>query len=138
MQKTLSIIKPTAISGQQSGKIISMIEESGLKIIAQKMILLSQEKAQEFYGEHKDKSFFEDLVESVTTGAIIVQVLQSENAVEDYRKLMGSTNPITAEEGSIRKLFGISIKDNAVHGSADIDAANEEIAFFFNKLEICE
>jgi nucleoside-diphosphate kinase len=136
MQKTLSIIKPDAIAGKNIGKIISMIEEAGLKITAQKMFWLASDEAERFYAVHQDKSFFEDLIKNITSGPIIVQVLESENAVEDYRKLMGGANPAAAEEGTIRKRYGTSIEDNAVHGSDTVETANREIHFFFNELEI--
>ena len=136
MQQTLSIIKPEAVSRNVCGKIISMIEESGLKICAQKMLKLSIQEAAEFYSAHQGKAFFDGLVESLTSGPIVVQVLSGENAIEDYRKIMGNTNPVAAEEGTIRKLYGQSIEKNAVHGSDSEETAEREIAFFFNQLEI--
>lgn len=136
MENTLSIIKPEAVTRGLCGKIISQIEESGLKIVAQKMLQMSSEQAARFYAPHQGKAFFEGLVENITAGPIIVQVLCGENAVENYRKLMGNTNPVAAEEGTIRRLYGISIEKNAVHGSDNTETAEREIDFFFNQLEI--
>lgn len=136
MENTLSIIKPEAVARGLCGKIISQIEESGLKIVAQKMLQVSSDQAARFYAPHQGKAFFDGLVKSLTSGPIVVQVLCGENAVEDYRKLMGNTNPIAAEEGTIRRLYGISIEKNAVHGSDSTETAEREIDFFFNQLEI--
>ena len=136
MENTLSIIKPEAVTRGLCGKIISQIEESGLKIVAQKMLQMSSEQAARFYAPHQGKAFFEGLVENITAGPIIVQVLCGENAIENYRKLMGNTNPVAAEEGTIRRLYGISIEKNAVHGSDNTETAEREIDFFFNQLEI--
>ncbi len=136
MENTLSIIKPEAVTRGLCGKIIAQIEESGLKIIAQKMLQMTSEQAIRFYAPHQGKSFFDGLVENITAGPIIVQVLSGEHAIEDYRKLMGNTNPVAADEGTIRRLYGLSIEKNAVHGSDNSDSAEREIAFFFNQLEI--
>ena len=119
MEKTFSMIKPEALFRGVSGKIITKIEESGLKIIAQKMLWLSADEAARFYA-----------------GPIIVQVLAGENAVENYRHLMGSPNPAAAEDGTLRRLYGVSIEKNAVHGSDCLETAEREIAFFFNQLEL--
>ena len=136
MENTLSIIKPEAVTRGLCGKIINKIEESGLKIVAQKMLQMSSEQAARFYAPHQGKAFFEGLVENITAGPIVVQVLCGENAIENYRKLMGNTNPVAAEEGTIRRLYGISIEKNAVHGSDNTETAEREIDFFFNQLEI--
>ncbi len=138
MERTLSIIKPDAVTRNITGKVNSMIEESGLKIVAQKLIRLTPKQAEEFYAEHKDKAFFTSLVEIMCSAPVIVQVLQGEDAVARYRKIMGATNPAVAEEGTIRKTFALSIDRNTVHGSDSLDSAKREIGFFFSDLEICE
>ena len=121
MSRTFSIIKPDATKRNITGSINNMIEDSNLIIVAQKRIKLSKEKAEGFYAVHRDKPFFNDLIEYMTSGAVIVQVLQGENAVENYRKIMGATNPDNAEEGTIRKKHALNIQENSVHGS-DSDA----------------
>ncbi len=136
MQRTLSIIKPDAVMRNITGKVNTMIEDAGLRIIAQKLIHLTTAQAEEFYEEHKEKAFFGGLVEYMTSAPIVVQVLEGDNAIEDYRKIMGATNPAVAEEGTIRKTFALSITQNTVHGSDSEDSAKREISFFFNKIEI--
>lgn len=136
MQRTLSIIKPDAVIRNITGKINSMIEDAGLRIVAQKRVHLTKEQAEEFYAEHKDKAFFEGLVEYMISAPVVVQVLEGENVIEDYRKIMGATNPAIAEEGTIRRTFGESITRNSVHGSDSPESAAREVSFFFNKLEI--
>lgn len=136
MERTLSIIKPDATTRNITGKVNSMIEEAGLKIVAQKRIWLSVSQAEDFYIEHKDKAFFASLVEFMTSAPIVVQVLEGENAIEQYRKIMGATNPAVAEEGTIRKTFALSIDKNTVHGSDSPESAQREINFFFSKVEI--
>ncbi len=136
MERTLSIIKPDATTRNITGKVNSMIEEAGLKIVAQKRIWLSASQAEDFYIEHKDKAFFASLVEFMTSAPIVVQVLEGENAIEQYRKIMGATNPAVAEEGTIRKTFALSIDKNTVHGSDSPESAQREINFFFSKVEI--
>ena len=136
MQKTLSIIKPDATKRNITGSINSIIEKNNLRIIAQKKILLSKEKAETFYKIHKDKSFFNDLINYMTSASVVVQVLEGENAVELYRNIMGSTNPEEAAEGTIRKLHAINIQENSVHGSDSQENAINEIDFFFNIDEI--
>ena len=131
MEMTLSIIKPDATKRNITGSINKIIEVNNLKIIAQKRIKLSKEKAEGFYAIHKEKPFFNELIEYMTSGPVIVQVLEGDNAVEKYRKIMGSTNPENAEEGTIRKKFGISIDKNSVHGSDSVENAKIEIDFFF-------
>lgn len=138
MERTLSIIKPDAVTRNITGKVNSMIEESGLKIVAQKLIRLTPKQAEEFYAEHRDKAFFTSLVEIMCSAPVVVQVLQGEDAVARYRKIMGATNPAVAEEGTIRKTFALSIDRNTVHGSDSLDSAKREISFFFSDLEICE
>ena len=138
MERTLSIIKPDATTRNITGQVNAMIEEAGLKIIAQKRILLSKIQAEEFYGEHKGKVFFPNLVEIMTSAPVVVQVLEAEDAVARYRKIMGATNPAVAEEGTIRKTFALSIDRNTVHGSDSLESAEREIGFFFSKVEIFE
>ena len=134
--KTLSIIKPDATKRNISGKINSIIEDNNLRIIAQKRIKLSIEQAKKFYEIHKEKPFYNDLVDYMTTEPVIVQVLEGKDAVNNYRRIMGDTNPDKAANGTIRKKFAISIQENSVHGSDSEDNANKEINFFFNDKEI--
>lgn len=136
MEETLSIIKPDATRRNITGSINKLIEDSGLKIIAQKRIQLSKSEAQKFYFIHNDKSFFNDLVDYMISGPIVVQILSGSNAIIQYRNIMGSTNPENAEEGTIRKNFAIDIQENSVHGSDSVENAQKEIEFFFNKSEI--
>lgn len=136
MERTLSIIKPDATLRNITGKVNAMIEDAGLKIVAQKRIRLTKEQAEEFYDVHKDKVFFPNLVEFMTSGPVIVQVLEADNAVELYRKIMGATNPAVAEEGTIRKTYALSIDKNTVHGSDSLENAKREIEFFFSHVEI--
>ena len=138
MEETLSIIKPDATSRNLTGQVNAIIEKSGLKIIAQKRIKLSKETAGKFYEVHRERPFFQDLVSFMVSGPVIVQVLQGENAVALYRKVMGATNPQEAEVGTIRKEFALSIEANSVHGSDSIENARKEIAFFFSVTEIFE
>ncbi len=138
MEQTLSIIKPDATSRNITGQVNSMIEKSGLKIIGQKRIKLTEETAGKFYEVHKERPFFQDLVSFMVSGPVIVQVLQGENAVALYRKVMGATNPQEAEIGTIRKEFALSIEANSVHGSDSIENAKKEISFFFSETEIFE
>ncbi|MFL2683110.1 MAG: nucleoside-diphosphate kinase [Alphaproteobacteria bacterium] len=136
MERTLSIIKPDATKRSITGKINAIIEEVGLSIIAQKRITLSEAQAQEFYGVHKEKPFFRDLVNFITSGPVVVQVLEAENAIALYRKTMGATNPKEADKGTIRYEFAESIEANSVHGSDSSDNAKIEIDFFFTDEEI--
>ena len=136
MERTLSIIKPDATTRNITGKINAMIEDAGLKIVAQRMIHMSKNQAEEFYAEHKGKPFFENLVKFMTSAPVVVQVLEGKNAIADYRKIMGATNPDVAEEGTIRKTFALSIDKNSVHGSDSIAAAQREIGFFFSQVDI--
>ena len=138
IEQTLSIIKPDATSRNITGQVNSIIEKSGLKIIGQKRIKLTKETAGKFYEVHKERPFFQDLVSFMVSGPVIVQVLQGENAVSLYRKVMGATNPQDAEVGTIRKEFALSIEANSVHGSDSIENAKKEISFFFSETEIFE
>ena len=136
IQRTFSIIKPDAVGKNIIGKIIQRFEENNLKIVASKMVHLNKEKAEGFYSVHKDKPFFSKLIEFMTSGPVIVQVLEGENAILKNREIMGATNPNDAAEKTIRKDFATSIDENAVHGSDAEDTAKVEIAFFFNEDEI--
>ena len=136
MNKTFSIIKPDATKRNITGSINKIIEDSGLRIIAQKRIHLSKDQAINFYGIHKDKSFFNDLIEYMTSEPVVIQILEGDNAVSKYRKIMGSTNPEDAENGTIRKTHALNIQENSVHGSDSDENALVEISFFFNKDEI--
>ena len=136
MERTFSIIKPDATKRNITGSINKIIENNGLTIIAQKRTKLSIDQAKEFYSIHSDKFFFKDLVEYMTSGPIIVQILEGKNAVEIYRKIMGSTNPEKAEAGTIRKIYALNIQENSVHGSDSDENAKKEIDFFFKNDEI--
>ena len=138
IEQTLSIIKPDATSRNITGQVNSIIENSGLKIIGQKRIKLTEETAGKFYEVHKERPFFKDLVSFMVSGPVIVQVLQGENAVALYRKVMGATNPQEAEVGTIRKEFALSIEANSVHGSDSLENAKKEISFFFSETEMFE
>jgi nucleoside-diphosphate kinase len=133
-QKTLSIIKPDAVKAGHVDAINLMIENSGLKILEKKEIKLSKEEAQQFYAVHSDKPFYNELCEFMTSGPIIVQMIEGENAIELYRKVMGATNPSEADENTIRKKFATSIQENAVHGSDSEGNALEELNFFFKDI----
>ena len=137
IQRTLSIIKPDATKRNVTGKINQMLERSGLRIIAQKRIKLSKEQAEGFYSVHKDRPFYNDLVNFMMSGPVVVQVLEGENAVSLNRDIMGATNPEEAEEGTIRAAVGLSIEANSVHGSDSEENAKNEINFFFKDEEIC-
>ena len=136
MDQTFSIIKPDATRRNITGAINKVIEESGLRIIAQKRIKLTKEQAQNFYFVHKEKPFFNDLIEYMTSEPVIVQILNGENCVETYRSIMGATNPENAENGTIRKLFALNVQENSVHGSDSPENAKIEIDFFFKSDEI--
>ncbi len=133
---TLSIIKPDAVKRNLTGKINTIFEENKLKIVAQRMILMSRVDAEKFYEVHKERAFFSDLCDYMTSGPVIVQVLHGQNAVIKNRELMGATNPENAEDGTIRKLYGISVEENSVHGSDSLENAKIEINFFFSSKEI--
>ena len=138
MEQTLSIIKPDATKRNITGKINAMIEDSGLRIVAQKRIVLDLEMAEGFYKVHKERPFFRDLCDYMTSAPVIVQVLKGKNAVENYRKLMGSTDPKNAEEGTIRKAYALGIQENSVHGSDSLENAKLEIDYFFNENEVID
>ncbi len=132
---TFTMIKPTAFKNNNAGAILKMINEGGFIIKAMKLTLLTPELAGDFYAIHKGKPFYESLVEFMSSGPIIAAVLEKENAVEDYRKLIGTTNPENAEEGTIRKRYATSLQQNAVHGSDSDENATLEADFFFSKFE---
>lgn len=137
IERTLSIIKPDAIAKHIIGEIYSRFEQAGLRIVAARMIHLSQAQAQAFYAVHKERPFFNDLVDFMMSGPVMVQVLAGEDAIAKNRMLMGATNPKEADSGTIRADFADSIDANAVHGSDGPDTAEEEINFFFKPQEIC-
>ena len=136
IEQTLSIIKPDATKRNLIGKIISKLEDSGLKIIAQKRILLSKTQAEDFYKVHQERPFYNDLVKFMISGPVVVQVLEGENAVSKNREIMGATNPDEADDGTIRKEFALSVEANSVHGSDSLENAKIEISFFFSQIEL--
>ncbi|MCI0505216.1 MAG: nucleoside-diphosphate kinase [Gammaproteobacteria bacterium] len=137
IERTFSIIKPDAVAKNVIGEIYSRFEKAGLKIISAKMLHLTRKQAEGFYAVHKERPFFKDLVEFMTSGPVMVQVLEGENAVARNRAIMGATNPKDAEPGTIRADFATTIDENAVHGSDGPDTAKTEIAFFFSEQELC-
>ena len=136
-ERTLSIIKPDAVKRDLIGAILARFEQNGFKIVAIKMVRLTREQAEGFYAEHQGKAFFEQLVDYMMSAPIVVSVLEKENAVQDYRALIGSTNPENAAEGTIRKDFALNQRENSVHGSDSMESAAREIAYFFVDSEIC-
>jgi nucleoside-diphosphate kinase len=138
IEKTLSIIKPDATRRYLTGQINAHIEENGLHIIAQRRLKITPAQAAIFYEVHKERAFFEELCQSVSSGAIVAQVLQGNDAIVRYRTLMGATNPANAEEGTLRNKFGVSIEENSVHGSDSAETAAKEICFFFSVLDFVE
>ena len=136
VERTLSIIKPDATKRNLTGLINTKFEKAGLKIIAQKRLQLTKSIAAKFYEIHKDRPFFNDLVDFMISGAVVVQVLEGDNAVKLNRDVMGATNPDDAEEGTIRKEFAESIEANSVHGSDSLENAQKEISFFFANIEL--
>ncbi|WP_027156771.1 nucleoside-diphosphate kinase [Methylobacter luteus] len=137
IERTFSIIKPDAVAKNVIGEIYSRFEKNGLQIVAAKMVHLTQEQAEGFYAEHKERGFFKDLVSFMISGPVMMQVLEGENAVLKNRELMGATNPKEAAAGTIRADFANSIDENAVHGSDALETAKREIAFFFSENELC-
>ena len=137
LERTLSIIKPDAVAKNLVGAIYNRFETSGLRIVAAKMMHLSKEQAEGFYAEHKERPFFGALVEFMTSGPIVVQVLEGENAVLKNREIMGATNPAEALAGTLRADYAETIDENAVHGSDAVESAEREIAYFFSDEEIC-
>ena len=135
---TFSMIKPDATKRNLIGKINSYLENAGLKIVAQKMVVLEESQAKEFYAEHKERSFFSGLITYMTSAPVVLQVLKGENAVTKNREIMGATNPADARPGTVRKDFALDIEANSIHGSDSLDSAKKEINFFFSKEEIVE
>lgn len=135
-ERTLSIIKPDATERNLTGAINAVFEKSGLRIVAQRRIVLSRRQASAFYGVHKERSFFGELVEYMVSGPVVVQVLEGENAVARHREIMGATNPENAAPGTIRKEFAENIERNSVHGSDSLENADQEIRFFFSDSDI--
>lgn len=136
IERTFSIIKPDATRRNLTGAINAVIEKAGLRIVAQKRVLMTQAQAETFYGVHRERPFFKDLVSFMTSGPVVVQVLEGEDAVAKHREVMGATNPANAAEGTIRKLFAESIEANSAHGSDSVENAQVEIAQFFAGNEI--
>ena len=133
--RTFTMIKPDAFAAAHTGSIIQHIEAAGFKLIAMKLTRLSAEKAGEFYAVHKDRPFYGELVDFMSSGPIVAAILEKDNAVEDFRKLIGATNPANAEEGTIRKLYARSVGENAIHGSDSNENAAIEGSFFFSAFE---
>ena len=136
VERTLSIIKPDATERNLTGAINAMIEEAGLRIIAQKRIRLTRAQAEAFYAVHAERSFFGELVDFMISGPVVVQILEGENAIAKYREVMGATNPANADEGTIRKAHAIDVQNNSVHGSDAPETAAAETKFFFSEIEI--
>ena len=137
VERTLSIIKPDAVAKNIIGEIYRRFEQAGLRIVAARMVHLSREQAQAFYAVHKERPFYNDLVAFMTSGPVMVQTLEGENAVAHHREIMGATNPKDAAPGTIRADFADSVEENAVHGSDAVETAKQEIAFFFEPGDIC-
>ena len=136
VEKTLSIIKPDATARNLTGGITTHIEEAGLSTIAQKRLRITRQQAEAFYAVHAERSFYAELCAYMSSGPVVVQVLEGENAIAHYREIMGATNPANAKDGTIRKEFGQNVQENSVHGSDSAETAAAEIAFFFSSLEI--
>jgi nucleoside-diphosphate kinase len=136
MERTFSIVKPDAVRAGHTGAILQLIEDSGLRIVATRMIHMTQQEAEGFYAVHRERPFFSDLVKFMTSGPCLVSVLEGEGAIARYRELMGATNPDEAADGTLRKRFASNIEQNAVHGSDGPDTARQEIAYFFRETEI--
>ena len=137
IEQTLSIIKPDAVAANNIGEIYHRFEKTELKIVACKMVHLSQEQAENFYAEHKERPFFSALIEFMTSGPVVISVLEGEDAVIKHRNIMGATNPKEAAPGTIRADFASTIDENAVHGSDSVDSSVREIACFFSEADIC-
>ena len=135
-ERTFSILKPDATKRDLTGKINAVIEEAGLRIVAQRRIRMTQEQAEDFYDVHRERPFYGELVEFMTSAPVVVQVLEGKDAVAKYREVMGATNPEQADAGTIRKLFALSVGENSVHGSDSVDNAKIEIAQFFDAEDI--
>ena len=138
MQKTFSIIKPDAVASGKAGKILALLEENGFRIVALRMVKLSQSQAEGFYAVHRERPFYSSLVKFMTEGPVIVMALEREDAVKKLREVMGATNPANAAEGTVRKLYAESIERNAIHGSDAPETAAEELKYFFTGIELNE
>lgn len=136
-EMTLSIIKPDAVRRGLTGRVIAMLEEGGLRVVAQKRLQLSQSQAEQFYAVHAARPFFGELCAFMSSGPIVAQILAGTNAIQRNREIMGATDPAQAEEGTIRRELAVSLTENSVHGSDGPETAAAEIAFFFSRLEIC-
>ncbi|WP_407965049.1 nucleoside-diphosphate kinase [Bartonella sp. C271] len=136
VERTLSMIKPDATRRNLTGAITKMLEDGGLRVIASKRVWMSRQQAERFYAIHKGRPFFEELVTFMSSGPTVVQVLEGENAIVNNREIMGATNPIDAQEGTIRKVHALSISENSVHGSDSAESAKTEIAYWFSDIEI--
>ena len=136
MERTLSIIKPDVVEREQIGAILQQIEGAGLRIVALRMLELDRRRAEGFYEVHRERHFFDSLVEFMTSGPVVVSVLEGDDAIARYRKLMGATDPEQADEGTLRKLFGTNVERNAVHGSDSPDTARAEVAYFFGEADL--
>ena len=136
MERTLSIVKPDAVRNGNMGEVLATFEKNGLKVVAARMVWMSTEDARQFYAVHSERPFYNDLVSFMTSGPVMVSVLEGENAIARNREIMGATNPAEAEEGTLRKRFGASIDNNAVHGSDAPETAAVEIAHFFPSIEV--
>lgn len=137
LERTLSIIKPDAVAKNRIGAILARLEEAGLRIVAARMLHLTRAQAEGFYAVHRERTFFADLVRFMTSGPVLVQVLEGEDAIARNRKVMGATNPKEAEKGTIRADFAANIEENAVHGSDGVDTARREIGYFFADVDLC-
>ncbi|HWE00429.1 MAG TPA: nucleoside-diphosphate kinase [Bryobacteraceae bacterium] len=135
-QKTFSIIKPDAVSSGKAGKILSLLEDNGFRVVALRMLKLSRPQAEGFYAVHRERPFFESLVKFMTEGPVIVVALEREDAVKKLREVMGATNPANAADGTVRKLYAESIERNAIHGSDAPETAEQELNYFFNTQEL--
>jgi len=138
VERTLMLVKPDAVKKGVEGKIIAHVQEKGFKLVALKKLKLSREQAGQFYYVHKERPFYDELCEFMSSGPIVAMVWEGDNAIERIRQIMGATNPEEAEEGTLRKLYGTNIGENAVHGSDSRESAEFEIPFFFSRLEIVE
>ncbi|MFA5405230.1 MAG: nucleoside-diphosphate kinase [Ignavibacteria bacterium] len=136
MERTLCIVKPDAVKKKVQGHIIQKILDAGFQILGMKMRHLTEAQAKAFYAVHKERPFYKDLVEFMTSGPVITIALQKENAITDYRKLIGATDPAKADEGTVRKLFATNVQENAVHGSDSVENGKIEVAFFFSEAEL--
>lgn len=136
MERTLCIIKPDAVKKNVQGHIIQKILDADFKILGMKMLRLSEAQAKAFYAVHKERPFYKDLVEFMTSGPVITIALQKDNAIADYRKLIGATDPAKADEGTVRKLYATNVQENAVHGSDSVENGKIEVGFFFSEAEL--